>query len=224
MIEKVDLLLCSLGVSTSSFKVSTISKDIHKLYNANVKTWINSETDRTAITRLWELVNLRNKYNRDVLSLEFLLLDPKSCDPNDLLALKEFSGNLTNGSIISVWSTNSVCCKWDGVSCNNLNLDSIYMKLEVLDLSYYMLSGSVSQVLNAIVSMVSSIQKSATPSDSSGGLMAKGLTNCSTTLQQLHVDSNLLSGHLPDIIFDVIFGVAIYFFQQLLWAVEQETK
>ncbi|KAF9589030.1 hypothetical protein IFM89_018269 [Coptis chinensis] len=54
--------------------------------------------------------------------------------------------------------------------------------------------------------------------------MAEGLTNCSTTLRQLHVDSNLLSGHLPDTIFDVIFGAAIYFFQQLFRTVEQETE
>jgi hypothetical protein len=40
-----------------------------------------------------------------------------SCDPHDLVALKEFAGNLTNGSIVTAWSGESNCCKWDGVVC-----------------------------------------------------------------------------------------------------------
>ncbi|KAF9590839.1 hypothetical protein IFM89_038711 [Coptis chinensis] len=225
-----------------------------------------------------------------------LSLEPlnQSCDPNDLLALKEFAGNLTNGPIILAWSNNSVCCQWDGVSCNNLHPGSIasrvtmlnlhgrglkgkisqslsgldqlklldlsfnnlegdipielsnLQKLEVLDLSYNMLSGSVSQVLGGLMSILSLnisnnfftgglFEIDAYPnlavlniSDNcfngridtkicnasnalqildlsmnhfSGGLIAEGLTNCSTTLRQLHVDSNLLSGHLPDTLY-----------------------
>ncbi|XAR56529.1 Non-specific serine/threonine protein kinase [Bertholletia excelsa] len=42
----------------------------------------------------------------------------QTCDPNDLLALKEFAGNLTNGSVISSWSDQSLCCEWEGVGCN----------------------------------------------------------------------------------------------------------
>jgi hypothetical protein len=42
-----------------------------------------------------------------------------SCDPHDLVALKEFAGNLTNGSIVTAWSGESNCCKWDGVVCEN---------------------------------------------------------------------------------------------------------
>jgi hypothetical protein len=42
-----------------------------------------------------------------------------SCDPYDLVALKEFAGNFTNGSIITAWSGESNCCKWDGVVCEN---------------------------------------------------------------------------------------------------------
>lgn len=47
----------------------------------------------------------------------------QSCDTNDLLALKQFAGNLTNGSIISAWSKEkdgSYCCNWEGVVCDNL--------------------------------------------------------------------------------------------------------
>ncbi|KAE8099737.1 hypothetical protein FH972_017693 [Carpinus fangiana] len=40
-------------------------------------------------------------------------------DPHDLVALKEFAGNLTNGSIVTAWSGESNCCKWDGVVCEN---------------------------------------------------------------------------------------------------------
>ncbi|TYH30110.1 hypothetical protein ES288_A01G067400v1 [Gossypium darwinii] len=50
------------------------------------------------------------------------------CDPNDLLALEEFAGNLTEGSIITSWSNVSNCCQWDGVFCgsksNNLSVSN----------------------------------------------------------------------------------------------------
>ncbi|XP_061354338.1 phytosulfokine receptor 2-like [Gastrolobium bilobum] len=42
------------------------------------------------------------------------------CDPHDLSALKEFAGNLTNGSIITAWSNDIVCCNWVGVVCDNV--------------------------------------------------------------------------------------------------------
>ncbi|KAF9595212.1 hypothetical protein IFM89_037798 [Coptis chinensis] len=106
-------------------------------------------------------------------------------------------------------------------------------KLEVLDLIYNMLSGSVSQVLGGLTSILSLnisnnfftgglLEINAYPnlvvlniSDAlnalqiidfsmnhfSEGLIVEGLTNCSTTLQQLHVDSNLLSGHLPNALY-----------------------
>lgn len=43
----------------------------------------------------------------------------QTCSPNDLLALKQFAGNLTNGSLVSAWSNDSICCQWDGVVCEN---------------------------------------------------------------------------------------------------------
>ncbi|KAK3200666.1 hypothetical protein Dsin_024081 [Dipteronia sinensis] len=58
----------------------------------------------------------------------------QSCDPSDLLALKEFAGNLTNGSIKTSWSiNNSVCCLWDGVVCGNEgNNDSVASRVSML--------------------------------------------------------------------------------------------
>ncbi|KAK2637843.1 hypothetical protein Ddye_025638 [Dipteronia dyeriana] len=58
----------------------------------------------------------------------------QSCDPSDLLALKEFAGNLKNGSIITSWSNNnSVCCQWDGVVCGNEgNNDSVASRVSML--------------------------------------------------------------------------------------------
>lgn len=43
----------------------------------------------------------------------------QTCHPIDLLALKEFAGNLTNGTIVSSWLNDSICCNWDGVVCEN---------------------------------------------------------------------------------------------------------
>ncbi|KAF5203888.1 Phytosulfokine receptor [Thalictrum thalictroides] len=218
----------------------------------------------------------------------------QSCHPNDLLALKQFAGNLTNGSIISAWSNDSLCCEWDGVLCNNLDtglvasrvtklilpgrslkgkisqslggleqlkwldlsLNSLeddvpkelsnLQQLEVLDLSHNMLSGSISQVLGSLKSIRSLNLSSNTftgelleldafphlavfnisnnsitgsigtkicnssnalrildlsTNDFSGSLAVEGLANCSMTLKQLHMDSNSLSGHLPETLF-----------------------
>ncbi|XP_052178833.1 phytosulfokine receptor 2 [Diospyros lotus] len=211
----------------------------------------------------------------------------QACDLNDLLALKEFAGNLTNGSIIQAWSDESICCEWDGVECGNesassrvtvlrlpgkglrgvisrslggldqlklldlslnhlqgvlpLELSNLKM-LRVLDLSHnMMLTGPISgslvgldliQSLNlsgnsfygdlidlggfpslSILNLSSnaftgrlnsefcSSSKKIRVLDLSmnrltGGL--DGLGNCSTSLQQVHLDDNLLSGYLPD--------------------------
>ncbi|CAI9088695.1 OLC1v1023100C1 [Oldenlandia corymbosa var. corymbosa] len=43
----------------------------------------------------------------------------QTCYPDDLSALKEFAGNLRNGSMISAWSSDSNCCKWEGVVCDD---------------------------------------------------------------------------------------------------------
>ncbi|KAH7544111.1 hypothetical protein ACOSQ2_031162 [Xanthoceras sorbifolium] len=213
----------------------------------------------------------------------------QSCDPSDLLALEEFAGNLTNGSIIASWSNNSFCCQWDGVVCGKEDNGSVASRvamlilpkkgikgiisrslgrldqlklldlscnhfegvlpvelsnlkqLQVLDLSHNMLSGPFSGVLSGL-KMIRSLNVSS--NSFSGDLLElggfpnlavfnvsnnsftgrlnsqiwsasngteildfsmnhfvgnlEGLDNCSFSLKELHVDVNLLSGHLPD--------------------------
>lgn len=219
----------------------------------------------------------------------------QSCDPNDLRALKEFAGNLTNGSIFFLWSNDSHCCRWDGVGCEDSNNGSVASRvtslilphkglkgvnltalgrldhlkfldlssnqldgelplelsnlhqLEVLDLSYNKLLGPVSRsllglksikslnissnifsgdflgvggFLNLVVFNISnnffngSISSQFCSSSNAiqmidlsmnhftGGL--EGLGNCSfTSLQNLHVDYNSLSGQLPEFLFSL---------------------
>ena len=76
----------------------------------------------------------------------------QSCDPSDLLALKEFAGNLTNGSIITSWSNNnSVCCQWDGVVCGNEgNNDSVASRVSMLILPKKGLKGIISHSLGRL--------------------------------------------------------------------------
>ncbi|RDX78021.1 Phytosulfokine receptor 2, partial [Mucuna pruriens] len=218
----------------------------------------------------------------------------RSCDKQDLLALKEFAGNLTEGSIITSWSDDVVCCKWHGVVCNDvvdgasssrvsklilpgigLNgtissslayLDELKVldlsfnrlqgglpsefsnlkQLEVLDLSHNMLSGPVGGALSGLQSIqmlnissnlfvgdlfsfgefqhllalnisnnsftdqfnsqICSSSKGLHILDVSKNHFAGGLGwlgNCSTSLQELHLDSNLFSGPLPDSLYSM---------------------
>ncbi|THU45136.1 hypothetical protein C4D60_Mb02t14690 [Musa balbisiana] len=92
-----------------------------------------------------------------------------SCHPADLQALAEFAGNLTAGSILSNWSRPELCCSWDGIVCSETSgrssgpgrrvvelllsgrglsgvLASSLDRLEVLDLSFNALSGSIAAV------------------------------------------------------------------------------
>ncbi|PPD88270.1 hypothetical protein GOBAR_DD14819 [Gossypium barbadense] len=67
------------------------------------------------------------------------------CDPNDLLALEEFAGNLTEGSIITSWSNVSNCCQWDGVVCGSKsNNVSVSNKVTSLILPKRGLKGKIS--------------------------------------------------------------------------------
>ena len=65
----------------------------------------------------------------------------QSCDPNDLRALKEFAGNLTNGSIFFLWSNDSHCCRWDGVGCEDSNNGSVASRVTSLILPHKGLKG-----------------------------------------------------------------------------------
>lgn len=71
----------------------------------------------------------------------------QSCDPSDLLALKEFAGNLTNGSIITSWSNESMCCQWDGVVCGHGSTGSNAGRVTVLILPRKGLKGIIPRSL-----------------------------------------------------------------------------
>ncbi|KAK3028417.1 hypothetical protein RJ639_039627 [Escallonia herrerae] len=74
----------------------------------------------------------------------------QTCHPIDLQALKEFAGKLTNGSIVSTWSNDSICCRWDGVKCNNGDNRSVASRVTMLDVSNKGLKGVVSPSLGRL--------------------------------------------------------------------------
>lgn len=76
-----------------------------------------------------------------------LATQEQGCHPIDLLALKEFAGNLTKDSISSSWSNDSICCKWDGVVCDN---GSVANRVLILNLSKKGLRGVISQSLSRL--------------------------------------------------------------------------
>ena len=74
----------------------------------------------------------------------------QSCDPSDLLALKEFAGNLTNESIITSWSNNSFCCQWEGVVCGKEGNESVATRVAMLILPKKGLKGIISRSLGRL--------------------------------------------------------------------------
>ncbi|KAK4255827.1 hypothetical protein QN277_008772 [Acacia crassicarpa] len=71
-----------------------------------------------------------------------------SCDSRDLLALRQFAGNLTNGTIIKSWSSDIDCCKWAGVFCdNNLTDETTGNRVTKLVLPQMGLKGAISSSL-----------------------------------------------------------------------------
>ncbi|XP_061375235.1 phytosulfokine receptor 2-like [Gastrolobium bilobum] len=71
-----------------------------------------------------------------------------SCNPHDLLALKEFVGNLTNGSIKTSWSNDVVCCKWVGIVCDNVIDGAAASRVTKLILPGMGLNGTISSSLS----------------------------------------------------------------------------
>ncbi|KAH7512573.1 phytosulfokine receptor 2 [Ziziphus jujuba] len=74
----------------------------------------------------------------------------QSCHPNDSKALKEFATNLTNGSIITAWSQESLCCHWIGVFCENVNNGSFSSRVTKLILPNMGLRGTISSSLGQL--------------------------------------------------------------------------
>ncbi|XP_044473694.1 phytosulfokine receptor 2-like [Mangifera indica] len=66
------------------------------------------------------------------------------CDPSDLSALKEFAKGLSNGSIFTSWSDDSICCQWDGVVCDDQRNASVPSRVVMLKLARKGLKGMIS--------------------------------------------------------------------------------
>ncbi|KAL2327622.1 hypothetical protein Fmac_021049 [Flemingia macrophylla] len=78
----------------------------------------------------------------------------RSCDKHDLLALKEFAGNLTKGSIITAWSDDVVCCKWVGVVCDEVvDGATASSRVSELILPGMGLNGTISSSLDHLVEL-----------------------------------------------------------------------
>lgn len=152
----------------------------------------------------------------------------QACDPNDLLALKQFTGNLTNGLSISTWGNTPNCCKWDGVSCqgsSNNGSDSTKVTrlilrrkglkgiisrslgrldaLEVLDLSYNQFEGGLPAELSNLQQLgfldVSHNKLSGSVVEAFSGLK---------NIQTLNISGNLFNGTLLD--FGVFPNMAVF--------------
>ncbi|KAG6421367.1 hypothetical protein SASPL_117918 [Salvia splendens] len=72
------------------------------------------------------------------------------CDPNDFSALKEFAGQLINGSVKSSWSDDQNCCKWEGVVCEvGVSMTGVN-RVVALQLSGKGLKGKISESLGRL--------------------------------------------------------------------------
>lgn len=74
----------------------------------------------------------------------------QSCDSNDLLALRDFARNLTDKSLYTSWSDESVCCKWEGVFCENTTSGSSSSRVIMLVLPMRGLTGMISSSLGRL--------------------------------------------------------------------------
>lgn len=125
-------------------------------------------------------------------SLAFLA-SSETCDPNDLTALKEFVGNLTNGSIISNWVDESTCCQWDGVGCDHSGIDSSFFgRVAMLNLSNKSLRGVISRSLGNL----DQLRLIDLSNNHLEGCLPLDISNLKK-LEFLDVSRNFLTGPLP---------------------------
>ncbi|KAJ6376360.1 hypothetical protein OIU76_025489 [Salix suchowensis] len=123
----------------------------------------------------------------------------QSCDPNDSLALKEFAGNLTNGSIITSWSSKSDCCQWDGVVCGSNINGSVHRRVTMLILSKKGLQGLIPRSLGYLDQLKSL--------DLSCNHLQGGLPSELSSLKWMEVldlSHNLLSGPVSGVLSGLI--------------------
>ncbi|KAL9366540.1 hypothetical protein Peur_037739 [Populus x canadensis] len=119
----------------------------------------------------------------------------QSCDPNDMLALKEFAGKLTNGSIITSWSSKTDCCQWEGVVCRSNINGSIHSRVTMLILSKLGLQGLIPPSLGRL-DQLKSVNLSF--NQLSGGLPSE--LSSLKRLEDLDLSHNLLSGQVSGVL------------------------
>ncbi|KAG9154610.1 hypothetical protein Leryth_025625 [Lithospermum erythrorhizon] len=111
------------------------------------------------------------------------------CHTDDLLALKEFADNLSNGSVISTWSNKSNCCQWDGVRCESVANKSVANRVIGLELSRKGLKGRISKSLGKL-DQLKLLDLSFNHLE---GLLPSDLSNLKK-LENLDLGHNMLSG------------------------------
>ncbi|XP_073302760.1 phytosulfokine receptor 2 [Primulina huaijiensis] len=117
-------------------------------------------------------------------------LPTQNCDPNDLAALKEFSGQLIKGSVNFSRSNESSCCEWEGIVCEDfVNGSSGGRRVVALNLSGKGLKGVISESLCRL-DLLERL-------DLSLNFLEGGLPLCFSNLKQLGIldlSHNMLSG------------------------------
>nr|TKR86278.1 hypothetical protein D5086_0000239270 [Populus alba] len=119
----------------------------------------------------------------------------QSCDPNDMMALKEFAGKLTNGSIKTSWSSKTDCCQWEGVVCRSNINGSIHSRVTMLILSKMGLQGIIAPSLG-LLDQLKSVNLSF--NQLSGGLPSE--LSSLKQLEDLDLSHNLLSGQVSGVL------------------------
>ncbi|KAI3786564.1 hypothetical protein L1987_40330 [Smallanthus sonchifolius] len=113
----------------------------------------------------------------------------QTCHPDDLSALKEIAADFTNGSGLSSWSSDSICCHWDGVVCEN-DAKNV-TRVTILNLSAKGLKG----VISDSISRLRNLRLIDLSFNQLEGELPKTLSSLKN-LEAVNVSSNLLSGNL----------------------------
>lgn len=113
----------------------------------------------------------------------------QTCNPVDLLALKELAASFITRSVLTSWSSDAICCHWDGVVCEN-DAKNV-SKVTMLSLSSKGLKG----VISNSISRLENLRSIDLSYNQLAGELPKNLSNLKN-LEVLNVSSNSLSGDL----------------------------